>query len=110
MAEPGVTWDRLKQSKNKELDSRIGTLRASVRHTNLIWVCRWDVAEPGVTWDRLMQNKNKELDRLNGIYMKMLNNAGVEYFEGRGTIVDAHTVEVDGKKYTVSAEYQSANN
>ena len=50
-----------------------------------------------------MQNKNKELDRLNCVYMKLLNNAGVEYIEGRGSIVDAHTVDVDGKKYTVSA-------
>lgn len=49
-----------------------------------------------------MQNKNKELDRLNGVYMKLLNNAGVKYIEGRGTLVDAHTVEVAGKQYTVS--------
>ena len=49
-----------------------------------------------------MQNKNKELDRLNGVYMKLLNNAGVKYIEGRGTLVDAHTVDVDGKQYTVS--------
>lgn len=48
-----------------------------------------------------MQNKNKELDRLNGVYMKLLNNAGVKYIEGRGTLVDAHTVEVEGKQYTV---------
>ena len=63
---------------------------------------RWDVAEPGLTWERLMQNKNKELDRLNGVYMKLLNNAGVKYIEGRGKLVDAHTVEVNGKHYTVS--------
>ena len=50
-----------------------------------------------------MDNKNKELDRLNGVYMKLLDGAGVEYFEGRGKLVDAHTVEVGGKKYTVSA-------
>ncbi|KAL0024238.1 hypothetical protein WJX77_010882 [Trebouxia sp. C0004] len=60
----------------------------------------WDVPEPSVTWERLMQNKNNELDRLNGVYMKLLNNAGVKYIEGRGTLVDAHTVEVDGKQYT----------
>lgn len=58
---------------------------------------------PGITWQRLMDNKNKELDRLNGVYMKLLDGAGVEYFEGRGKLVDAHTVEVGGKKYTVSA-------
>lgn len=58
---------------------------------------------PGITWSRLMENKNKELDRLNGVYMKLLDGAGVKYFEGRGRIVDAHTVEVNGQKYTVSA-------
>ena len=50
-----------------------------------------------------MDNKNKELDRLNGVYMKLLDSAGVEYIEGRGTVVDAHTVEVNGQKYTVSS-------
>lgn len=63
---------------------------------------RWDAEVPGITWQRLMDNKNKELDRLNGVYRKLLDDAGVEYIEGRGRIVDAHTVEVDGKKYTVS--------
>ena len=63
---------------------------------------RWDVAEPGLAWERLMQNKNKELDRLNDVYMNLLNKAGVKYIEGRGTLVDAHTVQVNGKQYTVS--------
>ena len=58
---------------------------------------------PGITWQRLMENKNKELDRLNGVYMKLLDSAGVEYIEGRGKVVDAHTVEVNGQKYTVSS-------
>lgn len=48
-----------------------------------------------------MENKNKELERLNGVYMKLLAGAKVEYIEGRGKIVDAHTVEVDGKRFTV---------
>ncbi|KAK9902162.1 hypothetical protein WJX75_006422 [Coccomyxa subellipsoidea] len=60
----------------------------------------WDATKPSLTWKRLMENKNKELDRLNGVYMKLLAGAGVEYFEGRGKIVDAHTVEVNGKRYT----------
>lgn len=64
--------------------------------------CRWDASVPEHTWDRLMANKDKELDRLNGVYMKILKNAGVEFIEGRGKIVDAHTVDVDGKRYTVS--------
>ena len=65
--------------------------------------CRWNAEVPGITWQRLMDNKNKELDRLNGVYMKLLDSAGVEYIEGRGTVVDAHTVEVNGQKFTVSS-------
>ncbi|CAL8466053.1 g5589 [Coccomyxa elongata] len=60
----------------------------------------WEAQKPALTWQRLMDNKNKELERLNGVYMKLLAGAGVEYFEGRGKIVDAHTVEVNGKRYT----------
>ena len=47
-------------------------------------------------------NKNKELDRLNGVYKKLLANAKVDYHEGFGTVVDAHTVEVNGQQFTVS--------
>ena len=54
-----------------------------------------------MAWKRLMDNKNKELDRLNGVYKKILDGAGVEYHEGRGTIVDPHTIDVDGKRFTV---------
>ena len=56
---------------------------------------------PEVAWERFMEKKNKELDRLNSVYMKLLDGAGVEYFEGRGKIIDAHTLEVDGKRFTV---------
>ena len=54
-----------------------------------------------MAWKRLMDNKNKELDRLNGVYMKILDGAGVAYHEGRGKIIDAHTIDVDGKRFTV---------
>lgn len=48
-----------------------------------------------------MENKKKELDRLNGVYLKILKNNNVEYHEGRGRLLDAHTVDVDGKQFTV---------
>lgn len=47
-----------------------------------------------------MKKKNAELQRLNNIYCTMLKNSGVEYFEGKGTIIDPHTVEVAGKRHT----------
>lgn len=63
---------------------------------------RWDSEQPGLTWQRMNENKNKELDRLNGVYKKILDGAKVEYHEGFGKVIDAHTVDVDGKRYTVS--------
>lgn len=47
-----------------------------------------------------MANKNAELQRLTGIYKNVLKNAGVTLIEGRGKIIDPHTVDVDGKRYS----------
>ncbi|KAG7989485.1 hypothetical protein I3843_03G240700 [Carya illinoinensis] len=57
-------------------------------------------AEPKHDWSTLMANKNAELQRLTGIYKNILKNAGVTLIEGRGKIVDPHTVDVDGKLYS----------
>ncbi|PWA85896.1 glutathione reductase protein [Artemisia annua] len=57
-------------------------------------------SEPTHDWGTLMANKNAELQRLTGIYKNILSNAGVKLIEGRGKIVDPHTVNVDGKLYT----------
>lgn len=64
---------------------------------------RWNATKPDITWERFQENKKKELLRLNGVYMKILDSNNVEYHEGRGTLIDAHTVDVDGKRYTVSS-------
>ncbi|MDA0241489.1 MAG: glutathione-disulfide reductase, partial [Proteobacteria bacterium] len=60
----------------------------------------WDVS--GVSFDmaRLIDNKNTELDRLNGIYLRILRDNKVDLLEGRGVLVDPHTVEVAGKTFT----------
>uniref|UniRef100_A0A7C9EXE5 Glutathione reductase n=1 Tax=Opuntia streptacantha TaxID=393608 RepID=A0A7C9EXE5_OPUST len=56
--------------------------------------------EPKHDWSTLIANKNAELQRLTGIYKNILKNAGVTLIEGRGKIVDPHTVDVDGKRYS----------
>uniref|UniRef100_A0A0C9S687 Glutathione reductase n=1 Tax=Wollemia nobilis TaxID=56998 RepID=A0A0C9S687_9CONI len=57
-------------------------------------------SEPKHDWGTLISNKNAELRRLTGVYKNTLNNAGVTLIEGRGKIVDPHTVEVGGKLYS----------
>ncbi|WP_445679054.1 glutathione-disulfide reductase [Radicibacter daui] len=60
----------------------------------------WSVDNVSFDWEKLISAKDKEIDRLNGIYIGMLERAGVHVFEGRGKLIDAHTVEVAGKRYT----------
>ena len=60
----------------------------------------WSVPPPRFDWASLIAAKNKELDRLEQIYVNMLRNSSVEIIEGRGVLVDPHTVEVAGRRYT----------
>lgn len=60
----------------------------------------WKLGEASFDWPTLRDNKTQEVTRLNGIYANILSNAGVELIEGRATVVDANTVEVNGQHYT----------
>lgn len=60
----------------------------------------WTVGEVSFDWPTLIANKNKEIARLNAAYESILTKAGVEIIRGRATIIDPHTVEVAGKRYS----------
>ena len=60
----------------------------------------WTVIEPHFDWPTLIGNKDRELDRLNGIYLRLLRESGAQLFDGRGRLVDRHTVEVAGRRIT----------
>ncbi len=60
----------------------------------------WSEVGGRFDWASLIAAKDREIDRLNQIYLRLLSNAGVELHEGRGRLVDAHIVEVNGQHYT----------
>jgi len=60
----------------------------------------WDVAPRGFDWKTLVANKDKEIARLEGIYERLLTGAGVEVLKGRAVLEDAHTVRMDGRRFT----------
>lgn len=61
----------------------------------------WNIpGAPTLDWKTFLDKKNAELTRLNGVYANLLKNSGVEMIEGRGVLVDAHTVEVAGRRIT----------
>lgn len=60
----------------------------------------WTVEKRRIDWQKLIDNKNKEIARLNRIYQKLLEDAGVAILDGRAEIADPHTVVVNGKRIT----------
>ncbi len=60
----------------------------------------WTVPDATFSWPALIDAKNREITRLEGIYERLLANAGVTLMRGRATLADAHTVEMDGKRIT----------
>jgi glutathione reductase (NADPH) len=60
----------------------------------------WEVGPRQLDWARLIATKDRELDRLHGIYMKLLESSKVRVIDGRGELVDAHTVAVGDRRFT----------
>ncbi|UWQ34093.1 glutathione-disulfide reductase [Leisingera sp. M527] len=61
----------------------------------------WDIKAGDFSWDAFKGKLHAELDRLEGIYRNILKNNGVESFDQRAKLADAHTVELaDGTRKT----------
>jgi glutathione reductase (NADPH) len=60
----------------------------------------WSLGEAGFDWPTLIANKNREIERLNGVYRNLLVNSGVTLLEGHARLLDEHSVELDGQRYS----------
>ena len=60
----------------------------------------WTAGEPRFDWPTLLANKDREIARLNGVYERVLVNAGVEIHRARATVIGPNEVDVDGKRRT----------
>lgn len=60
----------------------------------------WRMHVPRFDWPTLRDNKNREIARLNEVYQRLLESAGVKLLRGRAGILDEHTVVVDAGRYT----------
>jgi len=61
----------------------------------------WDIANGGFDWGLFRAKMHTELDRLEAIYRNILKSNGVQTFDQRARLVDAHTVELaDGTRHT----------
>ena len=60
----------------------------------------WDVETRGHDWQALIAAKDVEINRLNGIYRRLLDQAGAKIFDARAYFIDAHTLDVGGQRIT----------
>ena len=54
----------------------------------------WDARADGFDWTAFRKRLDGELDRLEGVYRGLLSSNGVETFDARARLGDAHTVEL----------------
>ena len=62
----------------------------------------WNIQKSRFDWSKLIENKNAEIKRLNGVYQKILDSAGVKTITGNASLVDEHSVIING--ITITAE------
>ena len=62
----------------------------------------WAATRPAHSWATLRDNVQKEVDRLNGVYLRLLDGAGVKLHMGRGRLMDRHTVAVGEQTVTAA--------
>ena len=60
----------------------------------------WTIKKGPHDWAKLLAAKDREITRLNGIYRRLLNNAGATIFDARAVFVDPHTLDVGGQRVT----------
>lgn len=65
----------------------------------------WSYEDLEFQWPTLIHNVQREVDRLNGVYTRTLENAGVERFLTRAKVDGAHSMRLADRDATVSADY-----
>ena len=61
----------------------------------------WDASVGDFDWSKFSGQLNAELDRLESVYRSLLKNSGVDPYDARATIADAHTVKLStGESFT----------
>jgi glutathione reductase (NADPH) len=62
----------------------------------------WDIPQATFDWQKLIAAKDDEIDRLNGIYLRLLDDSGVRLYQERGVLLDNNTLQLGNG--TITAE------
>jgi glutathione reductase (NADPH) len=62
----------------------------------------WSPVQSTLDWQKMITAVNKELERLNGVYQRMIDNAGVDLINAYAKFLDPHTLEINDRKVTAN--------
>lgn len=60
----------------------------------------WKVGNVEFDWEHFITSIDKEVHRLSELHISLLAKNGVELITGKASLIDPHTVEVNGNKFT----------
>lgn len=60
----------------------------------------WQLGETQIDWSILRERKDREIARLNGVYRRLLENAGVTLFEERAQLLGPQRLQVGEREIT----------
>ncbi len=60
----------------------------------------WEIAKGRHDWAALIAAKDAEISRLNGIYRRLLDDAGARIFDAKARFIGPHTLDVGGQRVT----------
>ena len=64
----------------------------------------WSAAKAQFDWPTFLARKDTEIARLSGVYVANLENAGAQLVHTRASLIDAHTIKLEGEDRTVTAD------
>ena len=62
----------------------------------------WEGEAPRLNWQTLKANRRREISRLNGVYLNLLEKAGVRVMAAHARLLGAHEVQVEGQTWSAS--------
>ena len=63
----------------------------------------WEGEAPRLNWQTLKANRRREISRLNGVYLSLLEKAGVRVMAAHARLLGAHEVQVEGQTWSASS-------
>ncbi|AFY53167.1 NADPH-glutathione reductase [Rivularia sp. PCC 7116] len=60
----------------------------------------WQVSDTDLEWEKFITSIDNEVRRLSALHINFLERAGVELIQSRASLIDEHTIQVDGREVT----------